>query len=739
VIGALAALAAWYMIVQFTPSDPSVDGYGTSFSNLFITKALEQYLSTQRFNKAPSIIYTNENYADFDRIVLGNGTAMFVAYDDPVQPHSLYNGLIAFPIAAAAIIPIVRFSDEEPNPPITEKFVLTRENLVGIYNGSIFRFCNLSDLNPRWNDWICSKETSNLTAWHREAASGTNFVFTSALASFSSAWRHTYPPGLTSNWPPNIGRDTVNGNLNMISAVDLRPFSIGYIPIPDFKKYMKEKGKSLVHPVDIANPSQSGHSYKAVSAMQPDSLQAAVNFASHGPSGNGWNQSLINLPCEECWPLSSFAYVVVREDYKKSLGYNSSVSVSMTVKFLQYVLNNGIELAVSNFSYVSPPKNIIDDALWKLSNIRFHGKILGNIRKIKYDILAAVLISTMAVIAAILRMTIPLCMKPKSQNGRPLSRVTRDEMFDEGSHHSLMRQILENDEAITSPRPPRLDDTLRKAMIDTGELTIQRQIGKGASGDVFIGTYIGAIVAIKRMLLPTNSDRMGVVENFVREASTMALLRHPNIVQFLGASVSPPYLYLITEYCTQGSLWDVLHGDRKRNLSRSQKRAILIDAALGIMYLHGKGIVHRDIKTHNLLVDRTGTVKVADFGTSATLGFNLRATGSENNMKTMVGTPEYVAPEVMIPKGKGYSSKADIYSFGIVAWEVWSCQQPYSDLPMIEILFGVTTNGIRPSIEVIDDPDLAELIKRCWAQEPEHRPTFDDILSVLRDLEEEND
>jgi ABC-type phosphate transport system substrate-binding protein len=754
-IGILASLAAWYMIGQFQPQAVPVIGYGTSFSNLFLTKMLETYIDETPKGQTYPIYYTNENMPDFDRII--NGSTNFVAFDDVDQPVSQYEGLLPFPVVAASLVPIVHFLDDLPNPPIVEKFTLTRDHLVGIYNGTFTRFCNISTLNPIWNEWICLKETQNLTAWHREEASGTNFIFTSALASFSSEWRHAYPPGLKTKWPIGIGRSTTSSNSLMISSVALTPWSIGYLPVPDFKNFVREKGTVSVHPIDIWNPTRDGLGHRSVSAMEPNSLKAAVDFSAALHSTTAWNQSLIDLPCEDCWPIAGYAHMLLREDYSKNLGYNSLTSIVQMVKFFEYILNEGVQYGVSVLSYASPPKPIIELAKLELLKVRFHGQLLQKIYVVKYDIMAVGIIVGVALIGAIMRMTIPLCMKPKSQDGRPMSRVKRDEIFDEGegSHHSLMRQILENDAMITSTKQPRMEDSLRKALIDTGELVIQKQIGKGAAGDVFMGTYIGAIVAIKRMLLPTNSERLAVVETFVREASTMSLLRHPNIVQFLGASVSPPYLYLITEYCTQGSLYDVIHGhnnppgssegfgrNSKRNFSKigkSQKCAFLIDAALGIMYLHGKGIVHRDIKTHNLLVDRTGTVKVADFGTSTVLGFNVRATGSENNMKTMVGTPEYVAPEVVTPKGNGYSYKADIYSFGIVAWEVWSGQQPYKDLAMIDILFGVTTTDIRPPIEAIDEPELAIIIQRCWAKDPDQRPTFEEILNVLRDIDDDSD
>lgn len=734
-MGALASVVAWYLIMQFAPQPPTVIGYGTSFANLFLEKTIQSFVRSLTRSTAPSIHYNNENVEDFKRIFQANGTS-FVAFDDPNQVTS-QEGLEIFPMVAVSIIPIVHFMDNYP-PQLPRRFVMTPEQLVGIYNGSITTFCNLSTtLNPEWNEFICTKESVALTSYHRVMPSGTNFLFTSALAAFSPEWAKQYPPGLNSKWPGPTQTHIIDSNNEMISAVAFHPYSIGYVPVPDFANGVYSAN---VIPVDLSIQLPSGER-RVVAGTDPTTLKAAVRYASQIFKDNGspswWNQTLTDLPCDGCWPIAGFSYIAMKRNYEASKGYRNG-QVFASTQFFRFAVQDGVR--ESKASYANPVEKIRERSLRAIDSIRFDGYVAKKSVNIQYEILAAALVALLGVIAAAIRMIIPLCRRGAriGKDGR-LSRITGDDDPYSSNNQSLMRQIMENDTSVTSPRGPMLDDTLRRALIDTGELVIQRQIGKGASGDVFIGTYIGAIVAIKRILLPTNSERLAVVETFVKEASMMAQMRHPNIVQFLGASVSPPYLYLITEYCSQGSLHDVLHGPNARAFDRQQKCAVLIDAALGIMYLHGKGIVHRDIKTHNLLVDRTGTVKVADFGTSTTLGFNFHASGNEKNMKTMVGTPEYVAPEVVTPRGPGYSYKADIYSFGIVAWEVWSGQQPYNELPLIEIIFGVTTNDIRPPIDAVDEPELADLIKRCWHKEPDQRPTFEEILTTLRDISEEED
>jgi ABC-type phosphate transport system substrate-binding protein/tRNA A-37 threonylcarbamoyl transferase component Bud32 len=740
----LAAVAGWFLVSQWTATNVQVNGYGTTFGNLYLMETIKSYQQIQRPSSAPTIIYTNENIDDFSRI--NDGSATFVGVDNPMQNRDLAS-LTGFPIAATAIVPIVHFTSESPLP-ADETLVLEPHHLVGLFNGTYTRFCDIAaDLNPNWKAYLCKQERGiNVTVFHRTVPSGTNFVFTSALSSFSSAWKDTYGYGLDTKWYPfqtgsNVNA-TIEGNAAMFTAVQFAPWSIGYLPLPEYVRLMSGMSSDPhVYKVSLwmDNPDKNAQSKMLVKAST-SSVKNVLDFKAQSMVASQWYYDLVHQPCFDCWPITDLSYVVVRHNYLKyssqnKNGYKTSAEISAAMNFFLYMLST--PQIANDLSFNLPPDLLINAAKRRIEQVTYNGQKVRLGSPVRWEWIVAGLIAATTVLAASIRIAVPLCKAPKTSTGRPRSRVTKDDMYD-GSNHSFMRQILESDPAITSAKPPRMEDSLRRALVDTEEIVIQQQIGKGAFGEVYMGTYIGAIVAIKRMLLPTSSERMEVVENFVREAGLMAQIRHPNIVQFLGASVSPPYLYLITEYCSQGSLHDVIHDVKKRTLGPSEKRAMLIDAALGIMYLHGKGIVHRDIKTHNFLVDRMGTVKVADFGTSAMLGFNLRATGSENNMKTMVGTPEYVAPEVVTPKGKGYSAKADIYSFGIVMWEVWSGQQPYADLQMIEIIFGVTNDQMRPPISAIDEPDLADLIQRCWAQEPERRPSFDEILAILRDLDDSN-
>lgn len=157
------------------------------------------------------------------------------------------------------------------------------------------------------------------------------------------------------------------------------------------------------------------------------------------------------------------------------------------------------------------------------------------------------------------------------------------------------------------------------------------------------------------------------IRDFLSECHAMEALRHPNIVMFLGACTKPPHLAIVLEYCSKGSLWSVLQ-NHEINLSWEDRRRIALDAAKGVWYLHcfNPPILHRDLKSLNLLLDDSLRTKLADFGWTRALG---------NYMTGKIGTYQWMAPEVI--GGHSYTEKADVFSYGIILWEIAAREPPY--------------------------------------------------------------
>ncbi|KAK0581517.1 hypothetical protein LWI29_014711 [Acer saccharum] len=261
--------------------------------------------------------------------------------------------------------------------------------------------------------------------------------------------------------------------------------------------------------------------------------------------------------------------------------------------------------------------------------------------------------------------------------------------------------------------------------IDPKHLKFGNKVASGSYGDLYKGTYCSQEVAIK-VLKPErlNSD---LQKEFAQEVYIMRKVRHKNVVQFIGACTKPPSLCIITEFMSGGSVYDYLH-KQKGVFKLPSVIKVAIDVSKGMNYLHQNNIIHRDLKAANLLMDENEVVKVADFGVA-------RVKSQSGVMTAETGTYRWMAPEVI--EHKPYDHKADIFSFGVVLWELLTGKLPYEFLTPLQAAVGVVQKGLRPTIPKNTNPKLAELLERSWQQDPALRPDFSEIIEILQQIAKE--
>ncbi|XP_050211541.1 serine/threonine-protein kinase STY46-like isoform X2 [Mercurialis annua] len=258
--------------------------------------------------------------------------------------------------------------------------------------------------------------------------------------------------------------------------------------------------------------------------------------------------------------------------------------------------------------------------------------------------------------------------------------------------------------------------------IDPSLLKYEEKVASGSYGDLYKGTFCSQDVAIKVLRVEHLNDKLR--KEFAQEIFIMRKVRHKNVVQFIGACTRPPTLCIVTEFMCGGSMFDLLH-KQKQTFDLPSLVRLAIDVSKGMNYLHQNNIVHRDLKSANLLLDENGVVKVADFGVA-------RVQDQSGVMTAETGTYRWMAPEVI--EHKPYDHKVDVFSFSIVLWELLTGKLPYEHLTPLQAAVGVVQQCTRPSIPSDTHPRLVELLERCWQQDPLLRPEFSEVLQLLQNL-----
>ncbi|KAL5700307.1 hypothetical protein ACHQM5_025766 [Ranunculus cassubicifolius] len=259
------------------------------------------------------------------------------------------------------------------------------------------------------------------------------------------------------------------------------------------------------------------------------------------------------------------------------------------------------------------------------------------------------------------------------------------------------------------------------------DLIIGEQIGQGSCGTVYHGTWYGSDVAVKVFSMQEYTD--DVIRSFKKEVSLMKKLRHPNVLLFMGVVTSLERLCIVTEFLPRGSLFQLLH-KRISKLDRRRRVIMALDIARGMNYLHRckPPVIHRDLKSSNLLVDKNWTVKVGDFGLS-------RLKHEMYRTKSGKGTPQWMAPEVL--RNEPADEKSDVYSYGVILWELITEKIPWENHNSLQVMGAVGFMDQRLEIPKDTYPQWVPIIESCWHSDPELRPTFQELLEKFKVLQKE--
>uniref|UniRef100_A0A7R9Y6T4 non-specific serine/threonine protein kinase n=1 Tax=Prasinoderma coloniale TaxID=156133 RepID=A0A7R9Y6T4_9VIRI len=259
------------------------------------------------------------------------------------------------------------------------------------------------------------------------------------------------------------------------------------------------------------------------------------------------------------------------------------------------------------------------------------------------------------------------------------------------------------------------------AEIDMSKLVKGQLIASGTFGRLHRGTYRGKEVAIKYLKAQELNETQ--MAEFKGEVAIMKQVHHPNVLRLVGAKTDPPEMCIVTEFMPGGSISTFRRQSKfSKGVPLGLYVKICLDIARGMQYLHQHNITHRDIKGANLLVAEDGAVRVADFGVARVIDMG-------GTMTAETGTYRWMAPEII--SHQAYDVRCDVYSFAVVMWELWTGKVPYSTLTPMQAAVGVVQRGLRPQIPADMPQELAAIMVACWAQKPEARPLFDNVLQQL--------
>lgn len=476
----------------------------------------------------------------------------------------------------------------------------------------------------------------------------------------------------------------------------------------------------------IVNELQIGMNFFVITADEGDVYTVGTNnygeLANHSQIGKN-TLAKVNVPEPICRIAVGYSNVIALSVNKKVYGWGSNKNGQLADQFLERILNpkeittlselSPIQISAGgyhcsmlsitkNFRNIHPIKTISQNRSLNLNFINSHynyiQSLIDNQEQRKKEIQEQD--------SEIERLTKSI-EKLKVANLKP-RRSERDKESNQSQSNNT-QEIFEEDIKLT------------ELVYPNGEVSL----GSGTFGEVKKCLWRKTLVAVK-FLKKSNDPKLQAenVKSFIEELNILKKLRHPNILLYLGACISGPEYFLVTEYCENGNLFSYLHEqNHEKPIKDSTKIRIALEIAKGVNYLHSfdPPILHRDLKSLNILLDKNFQVKIADFGWA-----RLR----QDHMTKRRGTFQWMAPEVI--KYDKYSEKADVFSFSIICWELFALEPPYSGIDKVEVAKNVANDStFRPPLTEAIPNKIAKLLPRCWQADPKERPGFDEIIDYL--------
>ena len=266
--------------------------------------------------------------------------------------------------------------------------------------------------------------------------------------------------------------------------------------------------------------------------------------------------------------------------------------------------------------------------------------------------------------------------------------------------------------------------------IDFNSIKMGKKLGQGGFGVVYAATWRYQPVAVKQLLVKSLSKE--IADEFMRETKTWYTLKSPNIVQLFGICTPPSPYCMVMEHMQQGDLYGLLHSNKP--LSWECRITWAIQIGSGLDYLHTRNIIHKDLKSPNILVNSANIAKLADFGLAETKEY-IGTQTALNQKSSIAGTQRWMAPELHNPhhpaNAKGCTKRTDIFAYGMILWEIASRKIPFPTAKSNVQAVSYMGQGYRDELPGDTPAQLAKTIRLCWQQEPKKRPTIEAALQIL--------